>query len=149
MECFNHDFWCPLCSVLFLARWPNMLCWDKKHIPPNSIIPCLCWRGENNLQCEYWYCYLRISSPAEDPACRSRSLCHWPHVSAARQKRWPGGCYCTTMWWAGGEEDACSVRKPLDGSDPYLKKDSKLMSGPCIPSWIPFSQPRICLCTSV
>lgn len=77
----------------------------------------------------YWYFYLRIGSPAEDLAYRSRSLCHWPHVSATRRRRWPGGCYCTTMWWAGGEEDACSVQKPLDGSDPCLKKESKLISG--------------------
>lgn len=88
----------------------------------------------------YWYCHLRIGSPGEDLACRSRSLCHWPHVSATRRRRWPGGCYCTIMWWAGGEEDACSVRTPLDGSDPYLKKESELISGPFIPSWAPFSK---------
>lgn len=98
---------------------------DKEHIHPNSVIQCLCREVENNLlhACEYFY--LRIGSLAEDLAYRSGSWCHWLHVSAAKLRRWPGSCYCTTMWWADGGEDACCVQTPLDGSDPCLRKESK------------------------
>lgn len=34
MECFNHDLWCPLCSILLLAQCPNIFSPDKECIHP-------------------------------------------------------------------------------------------------------------------
>lgn len=80
-------------------------------------------RGNKNLlpACEHFH--LWIGSPAEDLAYKLGSWCHWPHVFAARPRRWPGSCYCMTKWWAGGGEDACCAQTPLGDSDPCLKKE--------------------------